>query len=97
MKIEGFQNIAGVEAQHLKKQIRKRTRNGQADETVLQEPNAVSVNESTEIEKAVKEQVQLQSVDTIRVQEIKEAINSGNYPVDIHKISESILKEFLGL
>ncbi|WP_457569248.1 flagellar biosynthesis anti-sigma factor FlgM [Desulfurobacterium sp.] len=96
MKIEGLQNnIAGIEPQHLRKQLRKRARNGQTDEATLQE-SAVSVNESADVEKAVKEQVQLQTIDEQRIQEIKEAIASGNYPVDIHKISESILKEFLG-
>ncbi|WP_456395661.1 flagellar biosynthesis anti-sigma factor FlgM, partial [Desulfurobacterium sp.] len=89
MKIGSFQNIAGVEPQSLKKQLRKRERNGQVEDTTLQKSDTVSVNEGVDIENVVKEQIQLQSVDATRIQKIKEAITSGKYSVDIHKISES--------
>ncbi|WP_457568098.1 flagellar biosynthesis anti-sigma factor FlgM [Desulfurobacterium sp.] len=97
MKIEGFQNIPGVEAQQLKKQLQKRARNRGISKSELQNASTVSVGESADIEKAVKEQIQLQSVNEQRVEEIKEALNSGKYPIDIHKISESMLKDLLGL
>ncbi len=51
---------------------------------------------SLEVEIKNRVEVELESVSREKVEAIKAAINSGNYKVDVHKISEAMLKEFLG-
>ena len=96
MKIDRFQqNFADIE--NLKqKQLRNRERKGELKGAAVQEEVALSSN-GVNVELQVKEQVNLEQVDSAKVEAIKEAIASGEYSVDIHQISASIIKEFLGL
>jgi len=96
MKIERFQqNFADIE--NIKqKQLRNRERNGKLEGNTVKEEVTLS-STGVNVELQVKEQVNLEPIDSTKVDKIKEAIASGNYRVDIHKISASIIKEILGL
>ncbi len=48
-----------------------------------------------EVEKS-RVRVELEEVRREKVEAIKAAIRSGNYAVDVHRISEAMLEEFLG-
>ncbi len=96
MRIERFNhNISDME-ELKQKQLAKRERNGKSNGSVVQEETSVE-SQAVSIELKVKEQVKLESVSEEKVQQIKKAISSGDYVVDIHKVSSAMIKEMLGL
>ncbi|SNR70286.1 flagellar biosynthesis anti-sigma factor FlgM [Desulfurobacterium atlanticum] len=96
MKIERFQQNFVDISDVKQKQLRNRERNGKLKGNTVQESVSLS-SEGVNVELQIKEQVALKKVDSEKVDQIKQAIASGDYSVDVHKISDSIIKEILGL
>jgi len=72
--------------------------NGDTPEVKEQKRQAHNVEKREEIEVTLSEEarVELEAVSREKVEEIKKAIAEGRYEVNVHKISEAILKEVLG-
>ena len=73
-------------------QLRK-ARKGQADSPSGLEAEGVMVTLSEEISSQIEE---LQPPPREKVEEIKRALAEGTYQIDVHRISEAILKDILG-
>jgi negative regulator of flagellin synthesis FlgM len=52
--------------------------------------------ESSDVRIENRIEVELEAVSKEKVESIKAAISKGEYVVDVHKISEAMLREFLG-
>ena len=72
--------------------------NGDTPEVKERKRQAHNVEKREEIEVTLSEEarVELEAVSREKVEEIKKAIAEGGYEVNVHKISEAILKEILG-
>jgi len=67
----------------------KRTKEGKGPS--LSKGDSIHVNISEEIR-----QIEVELPTKEKVEKIKKAIAEGRYKIDVHKISESIIKEIIG-
>ncbi|TCK06562.1 flagellar biosynthesis anti-sigma factor FlgM [Phorcysia thermohydrogeniphila] len=71
----------------------KRARKGSSDSLPDGETEGVMVTLSEELSSQIEE---LQPPPREKVEEIKRALAEGTYSIDVHRISEAILKDILG-
>jgi len=71
----------------------RKARKGSSDSISKEETEGVMVTLSEELSSQVEE---LQPSPREKVEEIKRALSEGTYAIDVHRISEAILKDILG-
>ncbi len=67
-----------------------KSKRGQSRTPAVQKDILVTISEE------IRSEVELEAPSKERVEEIKKAIAEGRYRIDVHKLSEAILKDILG-